>query len=458
MSTPVAPREGEIQTELPPPRAMSREVWRLAGPAIVQSFLLTLVFLVDRAMLGRHSSEALASMQVSGPLVWAITATLGAVHIAAVATVGRAYGAKEMDRARTAARAALYVAAALGAIAAILATASLPLIDVLFASAGPAVLREVHGYLSVVLPALPALMLAGAAAAVHHAVGDTRTPLVVGVVGNVVNALGNLWLIFGGLGVPALGARGAAIASVVAVALEAALLVLLLVRGRGHLGIRGRGGERAMIARMARVAGPAFAERIVQHIGFQGYVLMIGALGSVAMAANQALVGIESICFLSADGFGVAAAAICAQRLGAGEPREASRGVRLSTSYAVLLLGACAIAFLVIPELLTEAFSPDPAIVTTAVPCLRIAAFAQPFMAIAVVVLDGLRGAGATRQSFVIMLIGSFVVRLGATYLACFVWDLGLAGAWIGSTADWIVRTALALVVFARGRWASVEV
>ncbi|MDQ3037704.1 MAG: MATE family efflux transporter, partial [Myxococcota bacterium] len=342
----------------------------------------------------------------------------------------------------------------LGVIAALVGTLALPLVLAAFPDAGESVREQAGAYLSVILPSLPLLLVASMMAAVHQAAGDTRTPLFVAIAANVVNAGANWVLIFGELGAPALGARGAAIGSVLALAVECVVLGALLWRGRGAISMRGRGGERAQLRRMTKVALPAVLERVFQHAGFLVYVGLIGALGPLAMAANQTLIGIEAIAFLSADGFGIAAASIVAQRLGAGRPDDAARAAKAALAMGVAALSSCGVVFLLAPRLLASAFSPDADIVEAVVPCLAVAAVAQPFMACAVVLGETLRGAGATRATLVITMIGGLVVRLGATWLFAFELELGLIGVWLGSTVDWMVRTALVAVLFVRGGWA----
>jgi putative MATE family efflux protein len=471
-------QRGERERHRPGERSIAGDVARLAAPAIAQSLLQTMVFLVDRAMLGRHSEEALASMQISGPVVWSLASCAQVVQIGAIAVVGRAIGAGKRHDAAAAVRAGLAAALALGLGAGALGLALLPGLLALFPAAGEAVRAEASAYLLALLPALPLLLLTTMAAAVHQAAGDTRTPLAVAIVANAVNAVAGYVLIFGhgvsehgvsehgGAGsgvlslgaVPAMGARGAALASVIALAIEATVLIALIWRGRGVIAMRGRGGEREQLARMRRVALPALLERLAQHGGYFAYVTMIGALGPLAMAANQAMISIESIAFLSADGFGIAAAAIVAQRLGAGRPDQARDAARIAAYLAAAALSACGALFVIAPRALASAFSTDSAIVAATIPCLAVAAVAQPFMATSVVLGDALRGAGATRATLAITLIGGLVVRLAATAIFAFGLELGLVGVWIGSTVDWLVRTMLVVWLFRRGSWTRLRV
>lgn len=430
-----------------------RAVARLAAPAIAQQLLHTGVFLADRSMLGHHGAASLASMQISGPLVWSTYSVLGAFSVGSVALIGRLTGAGDREGAAAALRGSVALALGLGLTAALVGSQLTgPLLD-LFPEAGAGPRAQARAYLAIAFPAMPLILLAYTLAMCLQAAGDTRTPFLVAAVGNVLNVAVNGALIFGLGPLPELGAQGAAIGSAAAMAWESVVLWVLLSDRRRPLSWRGQGGERAAIARMLRVASAALGERAVQHAGFLGFVAMIGALGATAMAANQALVSIESIVFLSAEGFGIAAAAITAQHLGAGRPVDASVAVQASVAMTALTLGGYGLVFLGVPEPLLRAFTDEPSIVTAAVPCLAVAAACAPFMGTAIVLSEALRGAGDTRAVLLVTFSAGFVVRLAASWLLAFGLDLGLVGVWLGSTADWLVRAALLAGRFRRGRW-----
>ncbi|WP_437608174.1 MATE family efflux transporter [Sorangium sp. So ce834] len=445
--------------------ALAGQVWQLAWPAIAHMLLLTLVFLVGRGMVGRYSTTALASMQISGTLTWTIVSVFSATSAGTLAVVARSVGAGDRAAAAAATRASLVFALALGAAVALpLLAACGPLLRALFPNAGAAVVEQAAAYLGIVLPVLPLAFVEAVAAAALQGVGDTRTPLAVATIGNLVNVAVSAVLIFGHLGLPALGVRGAAVGVACTMATEALLLTAALLSRSSPLPLRPAAAAAApqasapALARVLRVALPAFAERSVYHAGYMGFVAIIGLLGATAMAANQALIAVESVCFLSAEGFGIAAGALMAQRLGARSPRDAARVGLVAALMAILALSAFGVLFALAPRPLLLAFSGDPELLAVGERALRMAAVAQPFMAFATVMGMGLRGAGDTRTVLAVTLVCSLLVRLGGTWLFAVTLGHGLVGVWMGSTADWICRSVLLAVAFARGRWKTLAV
>lgn len=430
-------------------RALAREVRRIAGPAILHSLLQTLVFVVDRAMLGRHGSSSLAAMQLVGTLNWSLWSVFAAFEVGTIARVGRHVGAGDRVAARRVALISLAIAVCLGsavALATPLVIAALPLAA---ENASPEVLAEGSAYLSATLLASPMVYVAATSTAILQAAGDTRTPLVIGVFANVLHLGVNRVLILGAFGLPALGARGAGISTALTFTLEAVLATLALAsRSRGvSLRRETAGAASGSLAAEARelvvVGGPAFAERALYHLGFLGYALIIARLGDAPMAANQSLMSIESICFLSADGFGVAAAALVAQKLGAGKPEEAHRAAWISTRYAIFTLTAFGLAALALRGIVLPLFSQDEAVLAIGRRTIPLLALAQPFMAAGIVLAQSLRGAARTRHALVVSLVCGVFVRLVATWSLALGLGLGLVGVWLGSTADWIARTLI---------------
>jgi len=420
----------------------------MAVPAILHSLLQTLVFIVDRAMLGHHGAISLAGMQIAGPVEWSLWSVCSAFEVGTIARVGRHVGAKDPDAARSAAVLSLVFAVSMGLALSLVSPLFLAHLGDVAPKASPAAIASARSYLAVTLPATPLVFVGVIAIATLQASGDTKTPLVIGVAVNVIHVPLNRLLILGGFGVPPMGPRGCAISTAFTFTLEAALAFAVLARAASGrpVSLRRRGGGpidpkegRAVLS----VAFPSIVERLLYHTGFLGFVLIIARLGDTAMAANQALISVESICFLSGDGFGIAAAALVAQKLGARRPEDAERSARIAVGYAIALLTALGALFLAGRSVVLPLFSSDPGVLAAGAAAVPVLAVAQPFMATGIVLGQSLRGGGYTREVLGVSAVSALVVRLACTWTLAITMGLGLTGVWLGSTCDWFVRALL---------------
>jgi putative MATE family efflux protein len=434
--------------------SLAQQVRRLALPAIAQSLLQTLVFVVDRAMLGQYGEDSLAAMQIAGPLEWSLWSVFSAFTVGTVARVGLHVGAG----ARTSARRAAWASLAFAVGGGLLVTAAAPLIvahlDLALPDASPGTVHAARSYLAWTLAGSPLEFVGSAAIAALQASGDTRTPLAIGVACNAVHVGTNRVLILGTPWTRAFGAGGAGFSTLLTFTLEAALAIAALSRPSGAVslrrdasGAREPGSWRREAREVRRVSLPALGERLLYHAGFMGFVLIIARLGDDVMAANQALISVESICFLSADGFGIAAAALVAQKLGARRPQEARSCAVLAARYSVVTLTALGLVCLATRHTVLVLFSSDARVVALGATAMPVLTLAQPFMGAAIVLGQALRGGGFTRAVLGVSAVGALVVRLSCTYTFALTLGLGLRGVWLGSTCDWAVRSALFVVV-----------
>ena len=440
----------------PATRRLASEVWQLAWPAITHMLLITTVFFTGRVLVGQHSSTGLASLHISGTLTWTLYSLFTAFSAGTLAVVARSIGAGDRAAAARATRGALVFAFASGfVVAAIFLVANGAFLKLLFPRAEAEVLRDAGAYLHIVLPFFPLAFVEATAAAALQGSGDTRTPLYVAGLGSVANLALSAALIFGKLGFPEMGVRGAAVGTAATMAIEGVVLTYALLSKRSPLPLREVGWTEALPAfrRVLKVSIPALGEKAVYHGSYVAFVAIIGLLGAAAMAANQGLISIEAVSFLSADGLGVAAGAIVAQKLGKKRFEDASQTGWLAAGLATAMLTAFGIVFAIVPRALASVFTEDPAIVDLGARTLLVAAAAQPFMAFATVLGMALRGAGDTRTVLAVMMVCSFAVRLLATWVLAITLGYGLVGVWIGSGLDWMCRAALLGWIWRRGKW-----
>ena len=438
-----------------PRRALAHEVIALAWPAIVAGLVSTLVFFSDRLMLGHFSTTALGSMQIAGPVLWSVHSVFGAFSVGTLAVVGRATGAGDSASVGQTTTATLIFAGGIGAACAV---AGLGLTDPISEAVGGAgaegaALREAAAtYMRIVFIASPLVFVAQAGTVALQATGDTATPMRISAVAAAVNVVVSAVLLFGLVGAPRLGVTGAALGTAAAFAVQSALVVSA-IRSRNGLPLNALAATLGRLRPVLRIATPALGERLIFHTGFLLFAGIVGRLGPEANVANQSLIAIESVGFMAATGFGIASGTLVAQKLGAGRPADATACGWLSAGIGATTIGAVSLAFILVPDALVGLFTDDPDIVALGSRCLRVAAIAQPLMAIADALAGALRGAGDTRSPMVIALFGPVCVRLSACWLFAMVFELGLLGIWMGTTLDWAVRVTCLAWVFRRGRW-----
>ena len=419
---------------------------KLALPAFAQLLSATVIFVVDRILVGHYDTTALASLHLSSTLLWTVCSALGAVAVGALCIVGRAHGAGNSQQAAAAVRASLLAAVVLGTVTmAALGLSGSWLLQVFFPRAGSDVMSQANAYLAIVLPALPSAVFAAAAMACLHGMGDTRTPLRAGVVAGLLNLVLSGVLVFGLLGMPEMGVRGAAVGSALAFLLQAVWLGVAL---RDHLKAPPR-MTLAMGRKLARVAFPALGDKLALHGAYFLFVALVGLLGSTAMATHQALLSAEALGCQLAEGIGIAAAIMAAQHLGAGRPQAARGARRTAAGLAVAVLCVMSLLLVIAPMALMSLLSSDESVVAAGVATLPYAALAQPFMAYAIVSTAWLRGAGATRTALGITLAG-VAVRLSACWLFALHLDMGLGGMWLASALDWMAQSLVVTMVLER--------
>ena len=444
--------------------AIRREVARQAWPVVLTMLLKTLMFYVDTFMISGVGPEAMAAMGIVGPISHTLVAVLSALSIGTIATVSRAWGEGDRARQEREASTSVALAAAIGIPMTLLGIVLLPAMADLFPVKGsPEVTGMARSFLRIESSIFLFFCLDAAATGILRAAGRTVLPMIATLAGNGLNIFLNWVFIYGNLGAPRMEVAGAALATSISFALQGSVIFasLWLPRSPIRLSIAGlRGVTRESLSRLVRVSTPAAVEPVLLQSGFLIYNRVITELGVIPMAAHRAAITVESLTFMPAYGFAVAGSAVVGQYLGAGRPDKADAGLRVCAAMSTLFLAAVGVLFFFGSPPLVRLFLRGPgeaATVATAAACLRISAFEQPFMALAMALGGGLRGAGDTKSPLIVGAVGIWAIRIPLAWALAFPAGLGLQGIWITMIADWAVRTAVFWVLYKRGRWKSIN-
>jgi putative MATE family efflux protein len=438
---------------------VTHQVLTLAWPSVMEQMLITLVGLVDAYIVGHLGAAALAGVGLGGQVLNLVAALFGAVGVGATALVARSIGAGHPAEANRLARQAMLFAAALGLTTALACFVFAAPLMLLFGAA-PDVVADGAIWLRVAAPSFAFLGVLLVGTATLRGAGDTRTPLVVMVVVNVVN-IAVAWTFTRGLfGLPNLGVAGSGLGAASGQIIGGLSVVALLVRGRGdvHLGWQMPALDAARLRRLLNIGLPAGAEQVLLQLAQLTLAVVLSRLGTAAYAAHQIGIRIAAMAFLPGWGFSVAATTLVGQELGAGRPERARRATYASFWLAFIVMNVMGLFLFVLAEPILRLFTTDAAVIRQGVIVVRTDSALQPLIAASFVFSGALRGAGDTRTTMLITIGSVWALRLVAAYVLAIVLGLGIFGVWLAIGLDFASRAMWFWLRFRSGKWAALRV
>jgi MATE family multidrug resistance protein len=285
-----------------------------------------------------------------------------------------------------------------------------------------------------------------------------RPVTIAVIVGNVVNTAGDLVLIFGRFGLPALGAVGAGWATTGSRFVTAIVLALAAAQALGPARRRPRQAERVFelsaYVRMLAIGIPIGLQYGLESWVFITVSLIMGSMGPLVLAGHQIAINLASLSFMVPLGVGAAAAVRVGNAIGRRDLVGARRSalVSLAAGASVMVVSACAFGFA--PRLLARVYTPDQGIIESAALLLPIAALFQIFDGTQAVGCGVLRGCADTRAAAIINLVGYWLLGLPLGLVLAYRFHLGPRGLWWGLTAG-LAIVAVLLVARVRSRFSN---
>jgi MATE family multidrug resistance protein len=283
-------------------------------------------------------------------------------------------------------------------------------------------------------------------------VGDSRSPMVVGIAGNVLNAALAYALIHGSFGLPALGVRGAGYATATTELLELAALVWVVRRRVAGAKAPSLGRVEAM-REVAILGVPTGLHFVLEAAAFTTFTTILGSMRPADMAAHVIAFNVIRASFLPGAAIAEAASVLVARSLGQRDLREADRATRAALTLGVGFMSLCGIAFALFGGALAAAFSDDPEVVTIGRRLLVVAAVFQTLDAVNMILRGALRGAKDVRWVAVVGTTVAWISIPGAALVLGRFAGLGALGGWLGFVLETSVVSALLWRRWSRGPW-----
>ncbi len=446
--------------------SLRRQIFLLALPVLGEQFLTFCIGFFDVYLSGRLGKNETAAIGLSAYISWLASMIFSLIGTGTSAIVAREWGAGRCDEARRIAGRSLSMVPIIGLLVFLLLQ--------LLATGFARLLNMEGEQLRIAVEFLRidacGQFFAGwtlIAAAAARGAGDMISPLRVLLGTNLINVVVSTALTFGvvipdsnWILIPALGVRGIVIGTTIANLSGALLITRLLFNktSRFHLTKTDFGFHYETIRRVLRIGGPAALAGLCTFAGHFSFLMVIARLSTAGFdgatfAAHVIGVRIEALSYLPIEAFGIAAATLVGQNLGAnqlGRAKEAGHeALRQCLWYAALMSG---LFYLFAPQIYAMMHS-DPAVAAAGIPAFRLLACYQIPNAILIVYVYSLRGAGDTRFPLFCALVGNVLVRVSLGYWFGIHWQWGLFGAWMGMGADNLLRSALMSWRYHAGQW-----
>lgn len=438
---------------------------RLSVPAVIAQLSSIIMQYIDAAMVGHLGAEASASIGLVSTTTWLFWGLCAAVATGFTVQVAHRIGAGDLEQARAVLRQSLtatLVFSLLLAATGVAISGALPG----WLGGDDSIRRDSSLYFAIFSLFLPALQLNFLAGGMLRCSGNMHIPSLLGVAMCVLDVIFNFFLIFpsrtwsvAGLSFTmpgaGLGVCGAALGTVAAEAVVAAILLRYLWVRSDMLSLVGRPGrfrpQAATLKKAFRIGFPMCIEHVVICGAQIMTTVIVAPLGVFAIAANSFAVTAESLCYMPGYGIADAATTLVGQSVGAGRRALTRSFARITVLMGMSVMGLMGVLMYVFAPQIIGLMTPVEEIRQLGVMALRIEAFAEPMFAASIVAYGVFVGAADTIVPCLMNFFSIWAVRLMlAAWLAP---SMGLRGVWIAMCVELCFRGAIFLIRLKRERW-----
>ena len=444
--------------------SMLPAIFALAWPTMLEQLMQTAVQYIDTAMVGSLGTEATAAVGATTTVGWLIGCSISGLGVGFLSFIAQAYGAGNRERAsRTASQAVLTVL-----VVGILFTI-LPLSLCKMVPRWMQVDPSIQGLASTYFFILYTPMLARAASIIFgtmlRAVGDTKTPMRVGIWVNLINVILNFLFIyptrtvslFGfsftmfGTGWGVVGAAAASAVSFVfgGIAITRALWKHPVISPKGQ----SLKPDPQVLRPCLRVALPNMLQRFGTSLGYVAFAAMINSTGEISTAAHTIANTVESAFYIPGYGMQTAAATLAGNALGAGDKKKMKDLARMIMLLEVgMMIISGGLLFIFAPTMV-GIFSKNEDVIRLGSTVLRMVALSEPFYGISIIIEGMLQGVGKTVTPFIFNIIGMWGIRIVGTFICTQLLGYGLVSAWACMIGHNLLLFCLFVIHYLRGRW-----
>jgi len=428
----------------------------LAFPLMLSYALHTTQSIIDMFWVGRLGSVAIAAVAMSTTVVMVLVTLIFGISTGTVALVSQNIGARRQKEADVVASQSIILSLISSVIIAIIGFLA---VERLFQILGaqPEVISAGTGYLRILLLGGAAMFILFVGNALLQGSGDVVIPMIAIIIANVLNIILDPIFIFGidRIGLPGMGTKGAALASVISQIIACVFILRVLCKGHSHVHIRLKEFRLKLkvMFQILKIGIPSSLQMFFRALMALVMMSIVASFSTNAVAAYGIGMRLQMVCLMPAFALGTTAATLVGQNLGAGKISQARKSALVATGLDLIIMISIGIMFFTFAPGIISIFDKNKEVILIGSRYLRITALFYSFIAFSVVLNRALGGAGDTLVPMLISFVSLWLVQIPLAFILPRFFGLGLDGVWWAVAVAFTVNGLLTLIWFQIGYW-----
>jgi len=427
-------------------KEIRRKIISMILPITIENILQMTAGLISMAMIGRIDEISISAIGISNRIIQFIWALFKGIATGVTILVAQYFGAKNTEKLNKTILQGIISSTLLSLLFFILVFLNSKTLLLIF-NPKPTLLSSASLYLNITSFSIPFIVLMLLTAGIFQGMGNAKTPMYVTFSMNILNIIFSYLLIFGKFGFPKLGLVGAGISYVTSYILASLLGLFLLIKKNKLFNFK-PSFEANLIKKIYFLGIPSSFESISWQVAAIILTRLILSFGETALAAYQVGLQAESISYMPAIGFGVAATSFIGQAIGAKNIEDAKLYFKEILKGSILITSISTILLVFFPKQIMGLLTNSKNIIEIGALYLFIMGLVQVPQNMSMVFLGALRGAGFTQVTMLIALIGLWGIRIPGVILVSKYLKLGIIYIWIVMALDLLVRFILSIILY----------
>ena len=423
----------------------NKDLRKLIIPLVIEQLLAVTIGMADTVMVSSCGEAAVSGISLVDSINFLLITLFSSLATGGAVIASQYIGRGDHKSASLAAKQLFYASLALSAVLGVIAVFfRRPVLNMVFGSIEADVMAHAQIYFLLSAISYPFLAVYNAGAALFRSMGDSRTTMLISILMNTINIVGNAILIYGFQ----MAAAGAATASLVSRAVGAIIITVLLLNPR-------------RIIFYDKLHKPEIHLSMLKSIFQIGKILVasiVSGFGTISITANAVAGNLASLQVIPGMALGMAMITVVGQCIGAKDYEAVKKYTKKLMLITYGVVWAMTLLMLLFSKQILSFYSLSAETTTMTMEVFIVHGICAVIVwPLAFALPNALRAANDVRFTMIVSLLSMWIFRIGFSYILAIYFNMGILGTWIAMCIDWFCRGACFVIRFARGKWKNIS-